>query len=191
MKNNLRIKNILLLILTCGFVGMTVAYATFTSQLLIRDNEARVKSETWDIHFENGQPTRTIGGTVVRQEPTLTATLISGLRVDFSTQGDGAVYDFYIKNAGTINAVLSSITKGTPVCTSANPADANYVCENIEYKLVYTETGEEVAIGNKLDAGESVKVSLIVNYKTNNNPTTLTSDVVVRGFDAVFNYVQY
>lgn len=189
MKRN-KVKNILLIVLTIGFVTMTVAYATFTSQLLIRDNEARVSAQTWDIHFENGQPVRTIGGASVRQEPTLTATLITGLRVDFVTQGDGVVYDFYIKNAGTINASLQSIIKGTPECTSTNPVDAENVCNNIEYKLVYTETGEEVSVGNKLDAGESVRVSLIVNYK-NTTPTTLTSEVIIKGFDAVFNYVQY
>ena len=189
MKRN-KVKNILLIVLTIGFVTMIVAYATFTSQLLIRDNEAKVSGQTWDIHFENGQPVRTIGGATVRQEPTLTATVISGLRVDFVSQGDGIVYDFYIKNAGTLNAALQSIMKGTPECISTNTIDANNVCSNIEYKLIYTETGEEVSIGDKLDAGQSVRVSLIVNYK-NITPTVLTSDVTIKGFEAVFNYVQY
>ena len=189
MKNN-RVKNVLLLILTIGFVTMTVAYATFTSQLIIRDNEIAMTNATWDIHFENGRPVRPVGGSVVTQEPTLTATLISGLRATFQGVGDGVVYDFDIKNAGTLNAVLSSITKTTPVCTSTNVAEANQVCSNIEYKLVYKETGNEVSIGDKLDSGESKTVSLIVNYNSN-EPIILTSKVIISGFDAVFNYVQY
>lgn len=190
MRNN-RVKNVLLIVLTIGFVTMTVAYATFTSQLIIRDNEIALNNATWDIHFENGRPTREIGGAQVVQEPTLTSTLISGLRANFNGVGDGVVYDFDIKNAGTLNAVLSSVTKTTPVCTSANTVEANNVCQNIEYKLVYKDTGNEVSIGDKLDSGEVVTVSLIVNYKDNGNPIITTSKVVISGFDAVFNYVQY
>ncbi|MBQ6220199.1 MAG: hypothetical protein IJJ47_10745 [Methanosphaera sp.] len=190
MKNN-KVKNILLLVLTIGLVTMTVAYATYISQLLIRDNEIRVKNDRWDIHFDNGRPTRVIGGAKVVQEPTLTATLISGLRVNFVKLGDGIVYTFDIKNEGTINASLSSIIKSNLECTSSNQEDADYVCSNINYKLVYTDTNEEVSVGNTLDAGQTKTVSLIVDYKNTTGERTITEDVIIRGFDVVFNYVQY
>ena len=188
MKNN-KVKNILLLVLTIGLVTMTIVYATYTSQLLIRDSEIIVKNDTWDIHFENGEPVRTIGGATSMQEPTLTATLISGLRINFKKNGDGIVYNFEIKNAGTIGAAIQSIIKSDLVCSGSNQEEANYVCNNLEYKIVYADTGEELSVGNVLPAGTSKKVSLIVNYK-NNDPRNLTSDVTVKGFDAVFNYIQ-
>lgn len=187
--NKEKVKNTLLVVLTTGIVSMTIAYATFTSQLLIKDNNLRISNDTWDIHFENGQPMRPFGTSYVISEPDLSYSLITNFDAKFNAPGDYLEYDFDIKNAGTLDAVLGSIVYTTPTCTGSVSDEAVAVCNKIDFKVINRNTGNEIKMGDLLDKGESIPATLIITYDESSN-VNITGEIKVSGFSILFTYYQ-
>ena len=187
--NKEKMKNVMLLVLTIGLVSMTIAYASFTSQLLIKNNNIIIGNDTWDIHFENGKAVKPYGSAVVLSEPELTSTLISGLSARLNLPGDYVEYNFDIKNGGTLDAVLGSIVYTTPSCSSRITDEAITVCNNIDYKVINRNTNTEFQAGDELDKGESVPATLRITYSSNAS-IELTNQVLVNDFSVLFTYYQ-
>lgn len=191
MSNNvegkkLKTKDWALIALIACITSLSIAYATISATLTIT-NSLTVKATNWDIHFENLQQEEITGSNDAKiltpatiQEDT---TQISGLQVELKKPGDYVSYTFDIKNAGEIDALLTSLNIGTPVCTPNH-----IVCNDIEYTLKYAD-GSNIEATDALNAGEKVKVKLTIGIKLSSTQT-VDEEVKVNGLDAVFLYTQ-
>lgn len=193
-----KVQNVLLGVLAVGLIGITVAYAALTQQLKI-EGTAKVEASTWDIHFETLEGAKTGYATLATDASKLAiqsdTTSMSGNLGTLKAPGDTITYTFNVKNAGSINAKISSITAPNLTCAPATSGGsqtvANNVCANLTYTIEYTsESPKTIAVGNTLTAGASKNITLkIVNSSA---ATTLASeDIAVTASPMIINYVQY
>ena len=201
-----KIKNILLIVLVVGLIGMTVSYAAMSQRLNIKST-AKVKASTWDVHFENLSQGIIVGTGNIIKNPVLSNTSIKNLDVELQKPGDSVSYTFDIKNAGTIAAKIGEYKVNTSadgiICTdqsgNTDSADSTLVCNNLKYTFTYAETtkveqtnsvissGTTIKENQELNPGEKVKVKLTIEY---NSDKALSSDVAITGLDAYMIYIQ-
>ena len=192
---NNKIQNIVLGILAVGLIGLTVAYATLSQNLTI-NGTAKVAAATWDVHFETMSAGTATGYATIPTSGKLaiSGTTISGNIGTLKAPGDTITYTFNVKNAGSINAKISSITAPKLTCTPANTGGsqtvANNVCANLTYTIEYTsESPKTIAVGNTLTSGASKNITLKI---VNSSDATLASeDITVTASPMIINYVQY
>ena len=193
---NNKIQNIMLGVLAVGLIGLTVAYASLSQNLTI-NGTAKVAAATWDVHFEGMNAGTATGYATLPTTGKLAAsgTSVSGNIGTLKAPGDTITYTFNVKNAGSINAKISSITAPKLSCAPANTGGsqtvANNVCANLTYTIEYTsENPKTIAVGNTLTAGASKNITLkIVNSSA---ATSLASeDITVTASPMIINYVQY
>ena len=189
-----KVKNVLLLVLAIGLIGMTGAYALLSQQLQIRATGS-VKGASWDVHIENltgpsyssakyGSTSESTGATgtaaaSVTQTPSVKTTSISGLAVQFTKPNVSVSYTFDLVNAGTLDAILDSYSiagrtgenaftcEGTAADSTQAAADAALVCSHLTYTLKYSD-GDSAA-------GTDVAVSNTLDKATGSGTLTPTS----------------
>lgn len=192
---NNKIQNIVLGVLAVGLIGITVAYASLSQNLTI-NGTAKVAAATWDVHFEGMNAGTATGYATLPTTGKLAAsgTSVSGNIGTLKAPGDTITYTFNVKNAGSINAKISSITAPkltcAPVASGGSQAVANNVCANLTYTIEYTsESPKTIAVGNTLTSGASKNITLkIVN---SSNATHASEDIAVTASPMIINYVQY
>ena len=124
----------------------------------------------------------------------ISGTSVSGNIGTLKAPGDTITYTFNVKNAGSINAKISSITAPKLSCAPANTGGsqtvANNVCANLTYTIEYTsESPKTIAVGNTLTAGASKNITLKI---VNSSAATLASeDIAVTASPMIINYAQY
>ena len=146
----------LLAILVC----MTIGYAAFSTQLQISGTSSITSS--WDVQITNitqGTPTGTGENAVAPSYTATTATMEANLY----SPGDAMTYEITIQNKGTIDAVLSKITKSD----SNNPA------------ILFETSG--VNEGDTLLAGETAKMTVKISYNSSvtSQPENLSAEMAV------------
>lgn len=183
---------VVLCLAAVAILGIT--WAAFTQQLTI-DGSATVKQSSWKIQFINLQEATTTGTAKEITPPTIESgdTKVGDFAVTLTTPGDSVSYKVSVKNAGTFNAKVSSITVPKPSCEgSGNDAitDAQNVCKYLEYKLTYAE-GEEININDELTSGQTKELLLTLKYKDNITAAELPKDdVTITNLAATLNYSQ-
>jgi hypothetical protein len=177
MKNKKTILIICLLMVL--FLGM--GFAAGRADLKINGN-VKMDDMKWKIHFKPGT-IHVKDGSVVATSP---AEIVDEketrieFEVDLLNLGDFYEFDVDIENAGTIDAVLNSITK-----TEIPDELKNYV----EFEVYYTDE-TEITKCDELDAGDSVPVHVKLKVKENVNAEDLPTDDAPTHFVIDFNYVQ-
>ena len=146
----------LLAILVC----MTIGYAAFSTQLQISGTSSITSN--WDVQITNitqGTPTGTGENAVAPSYTATTATMEANLY----SPGDAMTYEITIQNKGTIDAVLSKITKSD----SNNPA------------ILFETSG--VNEGDTLLAGETAKMTVKISYNSSvtSQPENLSAEMTV------------
>lgn len=179
-------KDMAIIVLIACLTSLSIAYATISATLTI-SNSLTVKAKNWDIHFENLEQESITGSNTAKVIKTASieedSTKISGLEVEFNKPGDYVSYTFDIKNAGEIDAILSSITIGTPTCTPTST-----MCDDIEYEIKYNN-GNTIKVTDVLNKDASIKVKLIIRYSPS-SVQAVNEDIKVSGLDALFVYSQ-
>lgn len=166
--------------------GASVGYALLSQTININGTSTYGGADTtWDIKIDSAilsnssVDTTQTSLTLDSTQTTLT------YEVKLKAPGAKAIYEVTIKNAGTIDATLSSITKGTSTSddnvkyTITDDNDNVYLDENGNYSL---PSGQDPS----LPAGNSKKFLVIAEWTTNTIPTTEKSVT----FNATFNYAQ-
>lgn len=166
-------KNILIGALLFAIVIMSVGYAAFATQFEI--NGGATIGGNWNVEIVGITPQ--ITGTASDETATFTATTAT-FAATLMKPGDSITYTITVKNKGTIDAKLSSITltPQTTVSASGEGSDA------ILYDIVSQPAAE-----SELKAGESVDIVVKVTYDAN---VTTVPTVTTRSFTGVFEYVQ-
>ena len=149
-------------------LAITVGYALLSTTLKI-NGIAGIKSNTWDIHFENVVANNE--STVTAELPSITdnATKVS-YEVELSLPGD--FYEFTVDavNEGSINGIIEKIDH--KVYESDGITEAT-LPSYIKYSIVYDGTSTAPQEGDILEAGESKTYRVRIEFDS--EATTLPS----------------
>ncbi len=166
----------LLLVAAIFVVGTGIAFAALSATLTMTFGKITQNSLSWDIAFQGSSATPTVGGTSDTGRScgtaTITATSVTVADTTLSKPGDKCTYELTVKNNGTVNAKLSTITPTAPTSTACGTlSGGNMVCGNITYKLTTDSTGNTVLPADTtLNAGASQTMYLVISYNSNALP---------------------
>ena len=161
-KNKKQKKTMLLLLI---LLGVSVGFALLSTTLKI-NGTASIKSNTWDIHWENVVPNQS--STITAETPTISndGTTVT-YEVELSLPGDFYEFTVDAKNDGTINGKIDEIRHTVKLVTIV---DEEEVLEDttlpsyILYSVVYDGTTEEPARGDILEAGDTKTYKVRIEY---------------------------
>lgn len=154
---------------------LTIAYAALSITLNITGT-AGVSASNWDIHLENA---------VVNSNSSITnLPVVNGSTASFSIElnkpGDFYEFTVDIVNAGSIDAVISSISK------SGLTADQE---KYLNYTITY-QNGESVINNQLISANTSQRLLVKVEYRSDLVASDLPSTTQTLNLSFVVNYVQ-
>ena len=160
-------------------LGITVGFALLSTTLKI-NGTAGIKSNQWDIHWENVQ---------VNNESTVTADtpVIDGNRTkvtyEVNLELPGDFYEFTVdaKNDGSINGKITDIKHNVYLSTDTEHENPVTLPSYILYTLYYDGTTTPPAPDDILEAGEKQTYRVRVEYDSQATtiPSTDTTYVVV------------
>lgn len=191
---NNKTQNILLGVLAVGLVGISVAYASLSSNLKI-SGTAKVATATWNIKFDNMSAGVATGYAALPSSGKFGiqtgSTTVSGDLGTLKAPGDTITYKFKVKNNGSINAKVNSVSTPTLTCVSsstgsATTASTNF-CKGLAYTVQYSD-GSAISAGQALAANggsKDITVKLV-----NNNNSLATEDIKVTASAMTINYIQ-
>ena len=138
-------------VIGCLFVAviaLSIAYAALSANLDITFGTVTQNVLTWNVGFRTSPSsvTGTAGGTSATGRSCGTATVarkqVTVAATELSKPGDKCTWALTVKNTGSIDAVLTSITPTAPTSVACSPmANASMVCGNITYKLTTDAAG--------------------------------------------------
>ncbi len=158
-----------------SIVGLTIAFMTITT--MVKINKLPMGSNDnkyWDIHFENLKNGKTTGDAKIEKSPkiSLNTTNITGFSFRLVKPKDSVSYEFDVKNNGDLDAKISSFTKQNSICNGIDE-----FCNNINYELIYKDSGKPVKVADELKAGDITTMILKVSY--NEDATELPSKATI------------
>jgi uncharacterized repeat protein (TIGR01451 family) len=173
-----RTARILVVVAICiATLGLSVAYSAFSTNLEIAGT-ATVKGGQWSVFFTNLQEAVTTGQAASTKADITTSTTKFDFSVELVKPGDSVSYTFDVKNAGQINAKLSSIT-----ITGVDDAKA----ANVTYTLTKSD-GSALTLNDELAAGASQTLKLTVTYDA--TAESVADEDIELDLGAVLTYTQ-
>lgn len=169
-----KVMNAVMLFFILAIFGTTIAYAVLSSTLKVSGN-AIISDVSWDIHFENLQRTSLVGSI---NEPIaeLSDTLFK-LQVELYKPLDAVTYTFDVKNAGSIDAKISTIV---------TPDIAAFTSNQLTYTFTYAD-GSALKVNDMLKSGETKHLTFSVKF---NDVNELNSNSMSLSLDSSILYVQ-
>ena len=194
MKNQRSTKIMAVVALVVAICGISVAFAAMSTTLTI-NGTAEIQTAEWNIKFDTLTPVSIVGEAAQITAPVLSDTNIGTFKAKLTKPGDSVSYTFNVTNSGSMAAKIGTFTKDTFTCTGLSTdeptaiADANIVCNNLKYTLVYTSGGNPVAVNDTLTVGQSRNLTLKLEYDS--LAVSLPSDdVTVSGLGITMIYIQ-
>ena len=190
--------------LCIAIVALTIAYAALSANLQINFGTVTQSTQSWNVHFVGSSATGTASsnGTdtsgVTCGAATITNNSVTIAATTISRPGDKCTYPLTVKNDGTIDAILSSITPQAPSSTEcATATGATLICGNIKYRLTTDSAGSTLLtatkdLGKKDSTNPSDTLNLYLIAEYDNSVTTLnnSSAIVQSGAGFTLNYNQ-
>ena len=192
----LRVKNkkltvtIIILLLMLMYIG----YALLSQNLIVNGN-SKIKSSTWDIHFDNIKVT---SGSVQISENDSAAVIDSNdntkinYSVTLNTPGDFYEFTVDAKNYGSIDGLVEKLTttitidNGTPIDVTENPTSLpKYLLYSVKYA-----NGDDIVANQLLKSLEKTTYRVRIEYNKDLNPTDLPGEVKNIGVNIDTDYVQ-
>ena len=164
-----RTKKITMIVLIVAVIGLTVAFAALSQNLTI-NGSANVDAATWNIHFDNLGEAQISGEAIENEKPSINEddrVRIDGINVTLNNPKDKVVYNVDLVNEGSIDAEISNII--TPTLTEEQE-------KYLEFKVAYSDTDKELAIGDLLNKGETKHLTITIRYKDEIDPSDLPKD---------------
>ena len=176
MESERKSKGIIIGVLCAVIVFMSIGFAALSSQLTINGNATI--SDTWNVQITNIEKKEGSTGVTETSQPTHTATT-ANFNVSLKEPGDYAIYTVTVKNTGSLDAVLTTITETegeggsaaikytvTPAAGSEQGSDLPKTTgtHTFDVKVEYLSTavGENAPEAN---ASKSLSVTLDYNQK--------------------------
>lgn len=173
-------------------VLLSVAYAALSSTLNISFGNVTQSTMSWDVGFEPGTVSPTVGGTSDTGRScgsaTVTANSVTVGTSALSKPDDSCTYKLTIKNTGSVDAELTTITPVVPTATSCIRDGASMECGNLTYKLATDATGNTLLPLNStlVNSTGTLDVYLIVKY-TGSSVNETAVEQSAGGFTLVYN----
>ena len=157
MEQNRGFRALAIVALCISVIGLSIGFAAF-SQTLTINGTGTLKGNTWKVIFDD-LVTPTIGnGNLVGDTTSTEAINVAGTTFTFNVElffpGDKVVYDFKVKNTGTIDAKITAVS-----LTGVTDAAA----KKINYTLTYAD-GTAIAQNDVLNAGDDEDLKLTVEF---------------------------
>ena len=171
-------KNFSLMIVLFLFL-FGVGFSVINATLNIKGN-FNIDKIVWDLHFDNILVTD--GSVNAISSPIIDNTKLN-INFSFNLDLPGDFYEFTVDvvNAGTIDAMIDSISK-TPTLTESQAKYLNYI---IEY-----ENGEAITTKQLVSSNSSVKLKVRVEYRTDIDGTDLPTSYENLTLGFTVNYIQ-
>ena len=196
MESKREIKILSIIALFVAVIGLTVAFAAMSRTLTI-NGTASIESANWDVRLKPGDNAEFLlasAGAEVVKQGTITDTSITDFELKFTKPGDKVTLNFYIENAGDINALIESFELYEFTCegTGSNAEkDAKLVCDNL--KITYDETGLPLYISEKIPVyASSQEGNFWFDFTYDKEATELpTNPVTIKNLGLEVKLVQY
>lgn len=186
-------------IMTIGCLCIAISFLLFGFAALsfgraLTINGVRdVSKPSWDVHIENLDNAVKSGYAEEVFPPKSSITTISNLVISLKNPDDYISYKFKVVNNGEYDAKIGGVIISQPTCVGSGSdanTDAKYVCNNLTYKLNYTNS-KEVEVDDLLKAGESKDLTLVLSYATDNTLGDVAkSDVTIDDLKITITYLQ-
>ena len=158
-------------------VAISIGYAYLTSVLKI-NGTTNISKNTWDVHFED---ISMITNTTDSSEPTLTEEdTVINFTTNLKVPTDEYSFSVKVVNAGSIDAMLSEVVKA-----GVSTTQAKYT----EFSVTYLD-GTEINVKDKLGAGKSLPLKVVVRYKDDITAADLPSSDQTLSLSMTLTYVQ-
>ena len=177
LKNRISQKIIFLSLIL--ILAISLGYAILSTALTI-NGTANISSNSWLVYFTNVDVTP--GSVTATNTPTTSGTSTTTLTWEVNLETPGDFYEYYVdvKNDGTIDAMIGSLSN-----TSLSTNQAKYLAYSVTY-----DDGATIEQYDKLASGDMVTLKVRVEYKTDLNPEDLPSDSSSISLIYTSNYVQ-
>ncbi len=177
LRKNINRKLIFISVVLLMFIS--VGYAALSTTLTI-NGTANITSNSWLVYFTNVQ--ETTGSVTATTVPTTSGTSTTSLTWAVNLEKPGDYYEFNVdvKNDGTIDAMIGSLSN-----TSLTTNQAKY----LNYSVTYDD-GVGIEQYDRLDAGEKETLKVRIEYKTDLTPEDLPSDSSTVTLTYTSNYEQ-
>lgn len=190
MQNKRFMQNVTIITLGVLICVLSVAYAVYGTNVEI-GGAVTVKNSNWDVHFEGTTQTNqtNITDTSKINPPSATKTTSLTFGVQLAV---GDVYEFTsdIKNAGTFNAKIDSITLSSTKDEEKNTTtDLTVDNEYLKYTVTYAD-GNPIFVNDTLNAGTSRKIKVRVEYTQPTEVSKLPTTDEEYTFKLNINYIQ-
>ena len=156
---------------------ISIGYATISTNLTIGGN-ATITAQNWLIYFTNIQPTT--GSVTPTTAPTTSGTTTTTLTwvVSLDTPGQFYEYTVDVKNDGSIDAMIGTLSNSTLTTDQA---------KYLDYTVTYSD-GATIEQYDKLEAGHTETLRVRVEFKV--DPEELPSSASAVTLNYASNYVQ-
>ena len=177
-------------ILSIALLTMSVGFAGYTTSLNITGN-VTVQAASWNVQFDTGTYNEGSGSvSVAAADRTIGTTAIS-FNVTLEKPGDFYEFTIDVKNTGTFNAELKSVS-----LTNIPSPQSNYLRYTVSYDKNKSGTYTDLTNGTlstpislpKTNGVASVKVK--VEYLVPQDSTLLPGTSTTQTFTAMLNYEQ-
>lgn len=160
-------------------VTISIGYAALSTTLNI-NGTSTIKTQSWDVHFENVKVTTNTGVTVTKA-PTITEGKTTEVTYNVALNQPGSVYEFTVDvvNDGTIAAK-----------TSATPTlGGNTQTAIVNYTVTWSD-GSAITANTALAAGATKTAKVRVEYKKDITAAQLPSADTALSLTCSIPYVQ-
>ncbi len=188
-------KIIAVVALVVAVVGLSIAYAGYTSSLTVEGTATAASA--WKIEWvdlDNGTATGyadLTGKTLAIQS---SKQAISGVIGTLKAPGDTIKYEWDVENKGEIDATLAGVTLGTLSCapatnSSATQAQATAICSKISVAFTYDNAALTASTTGDLLKNAKKHVTMTLTYASG-DATEIDGDVTVTLSTTSFQYNQ-
>ena len=177
MKKRNKKKTGLIAIILILVILISIGYASISTNLTIGGN-ATITAQNWLIYFTNIQPTT--GSVTPTTAPTTSGTSTTTLTwvVSLDTPGQFYEYTVDVKNDGSIDAMIGTLSNSTLTTNQA---------KYLDYTVTYSD-GATIEQYDKLEAGHTETLRVRVEFKA--DPEELPSSASAITLNYASNYVQ-
>lgn len=180
MRNRRKRSSILVLLLMM-LIGVTVGYAALSTDLTITGT-SKIKSSSWDIHFENvqvksGSVTASVAPVANSSDKKTELTYT----IELVKPGDFYEFDVDVVNGGSVDAKLSAL----PTISGVSAEQEAYTNYTFTHK-----SGTDIAVGETIAAGGKTTFTVRVEYDKNVQASDLPTSDQNMTLTVAMNYEQ-
>lgn len=182
MEKKISYSGVIITVLAVAILVMSVGFAVFSANINF-NGTANVSSTRWNVFLDESTYQKTEGSVESVSEPTINTNSMT-YSVNLTKPGDFYEFTIHVKNTGSFNAKLKSLTM-TDISEHSN-----YLKYTITYAgTPYTSSNSSLSIPLNAGTGDE-EVKVRVEYVQPLQATDLPSELKAITLNAAFDYEQ-